>query len=326
MTIYIGVVTYNSRDDLPSCFAGICAQACPDLRVVVCDNASSDGSVAWLRQHAPEADLIVNDHNFGYGRAHNRIIQSIELQPGDCYLTLNPDVELSPNYVTALLAAIADQPEIGWATGKLFMKTSETGGERLLYSAGHAMLRSGFAFNIGYGLPDAAGFSQSREVFGAPGAAALYKAELVHAVSENGAFFDPGLFMYAEDTDVDWRARRQGWRCWYCADATADHRGSQPTGWLKMTAVGNRYVSILKNALLPDLLLFNLPYMAAHCLARLVVTPALGARLIAQIARRAPAALRQRRKPDIPGGELRRWFRWSAQQPSEQRAGIHRFS
>jgi GT2 family glycosyltransferase len=208
--------------------------------------------------------------------------------------------------------------------GKLLMKTLDENGDRLIYSAGHAMLRSGFAFNIGYGLPEAAAFTRSREVFGAPGAAALYKASLIHAVSDKGEFFDPSMFLYAEDTDVDWRSRRQGWRCWYAAGAVAYHRGSCPSGRLKMMAIGNRYVSVLKNATTKNLLVFNLPFMAAHCLMRLIVTPVFGTRLIAHIARRAPAAVRRRHPTAAMTSQLRDWFRWSTQQPSKQRSSVRR--
>lgn len=325
MTVYIGIVTYNSRADLPACAAGVRAQEWPDLHVTVLDNLSSDGSAEWVREHWPEAVCLMSAENLGYGRGHNRILESLSLQPGDFYLTLNPDAELTPTYISTLVEAIGSRERIGWATGKLMLKPSDPAAPRV-YSAGHALFRSGFAFNIGHNLPDAPIFCDSREVFGAPGAAALYTAALIREVSVSGQFFDPAIFLYCEDTDVDWRAQRRGWTCWFAADAIAYHRGSTPRGALKIKAIGNRYVSVLKNALLIDLLTFNLPYMLAHGLARLIVTPQAGAHLIMTVLPRLPYAIRQRERLRDRAliRRLRGWYRWAAGQPSAQRSGPQR--
>jgi GT2 family glycosyltransferase len=319
--IYVGIVTYNSAADLPDCLDALHAQTYPDVAIVAYDNASRDDSAGWLRTHAPMVRLIEGGENLGYGRAHNYLIRSAGLKPGDAYLALNPDAILEPDYLQRLWDALTGDAGAGWATGKLLMKDRDGVPNGLVYSAGHGLLRSGFAFNIGYGLPDGDAYAHSREVFGAPGAAALYRAEMIAALAPTGDFFDPAMFMYAEDTDVDWRARRQGWRCRYTAEATAYHRGSSPGGRLKMEAIANRYLSVLKNAYWFDLVIFNVPYMAAHCLARLVVTPRLGMMLIRRLVTRAPDFLRRRVPSKITRSAMAAWFRWSAAQPSKQRRG-----
>jgi len=319
--IYIGIVTYNSAADLPECFDALRAQTFPSVSIIVYDNASADESTAWIQTNAPAARLIEGTENLGYGRAHNRLIQLANLQRGDAYLALNPDAVLAPAYIQELWDALTRHDDIGWATGKLLMKGGDGTPNGLVYSAGHGLLRSGFAFNIGHGLPESETFADSGEVFGAPGAAALYRAEMITRLAPSGDFFDPAMFMYAEDTDVDWRARLQGWRCWYAADAVAYHRGSAPGGRLKMEAIANRYLSVLKNAYGFDLLVFNIPYMMAHCLVRLIATPRLGARLCLRLFSRLPGALRQRQRAAVTRAAMQLWFRWSAKQPSMQRPG-----
>ena len=323
MTVYVGLVIFNSVADLPRCLDALQAQTYTDLRLLAWDNASSDQSVAWLRQNAGNMRLFVSAENLGYGRAHNALIKAANLKADDFYIALNPDAELRPNYIARLVEALSGQPGIGWGTGKILHKVgdeAQPSGE--LYSAGHGLLRSGYAFNIGYGLPDDDRFTSNREVFGAPGAAAIYKAVLIADISQDSNFFDPGMFLYAEDTDVDWRARRRGWRCWYVADAVALHRGSRPTGQLKIMAIANRYVSVLKNATLLDLLTYNLPYIIAHCCIRLIATPKLGVLLIRLIFRGAPAALSSRRFANGDRLALRQWYRWSARQPTKQLSGV----
>ena len=304
----IGIVVYNSLEDLPRCFVGIRQQTYPYIRVTALDNASDDESVVWLHQNAPEAQVITSPQNLGFGRGHNALMK--ERRTGEYYLALNPDVLLLPNYVASLVAALEANAKAGWGTGKLLLPD-----EIRIYSVGHALLRGGYAFNIGYGLPDNTVFAQSREVFGAPGAAVLLKDSLIDALARA---FDEHIFLYAEDTDLDWRARRLGWICLYVSDAVAMHRGSEPGAARRAEAVANRYLSVLKNAFLVDLIFYNLPTLAAHLLFRLVTTPALGWHMVRLIAAGAPAALRQRRRPRISYLKMHEWFAWSSQQPTSQ--------
>ena len=145
-------------------------------------------------------------------------------------------------------------------------------GDSRIYSVGHALRRDGYAINIGHGLPDDAAYAQSDEIFGAPGAACLIRAELIADLAPAGELYDARMFMYSEDVDLDWRARRRGWRCWYAADAVAYHTGSNPGPRLKAHAIGNRYLAVLKNACWRDLIIYNLPLILLHCGVRLLVT------------------------------------------------------
>jgi hypothetical protein len=88
---------------------------------------------------------------------------------------------------------------------------------------------------------------------------------------------------------------------------------------LKMEAVANRYLSVLKNAHPFDLIVFNLPTIAAHCLARLVTTPRLGIHLTSKLLSRAIGALRRRQRAAVSRSVMVEWFRRSAKQPSMQR-------
>lgn len=317
--VHIGIVTYNSLDDLPACFAALSAQTYPQLAVTVLDNASQDASAAWVEANAPHAHLIRSAENLGFGRAHNRILS---MQPTAAYyLPLNPDVRLQPGYIAQLVQALQAN-NAQWGTGKLLMAA----GERL-YSVGHALRRDGYALNIGYGLPDSSQFDQPREVFGAPGAAPLYSRALIADIAPDGELFDPVMFMYAEDSDVDWRARRAGWRCYYTPSALAYHRGSHAQGWLRVQALGNRYLSVMKNAYRQDLLLYNLPVLMAHCLLRLLLTPREGAQLVKQLIQRIPNSLAKRQPPRLTRREMHVWFAWSRVQPCTQPQSLRgRFS
>ncbi len=323
--VQVGIVTYNSRDDLPGCFAALARQTYPQIAVTVWDNASSDGSADWAAAHAPDADVIHSAENVGYGRGHNAIAAR---QPDAYYLALNPDARLEPEYIAALVHALEGDPRAGWATGKLLLPVSEDGGEddvqagespRTIYSIGHGMLRDGYAFNIGYGEADDARFASGREVFGAPGAAVLIKPALV---ADLGMLFEPRFFLYNEDTDLDWRAQRAGWTCLYVPDAVATHRGSHPREALRVEALTNRSLSVLRNAYWRDLLIVNLPRIVLHTAVRCVITPRLGLRMARRLLLLGPVMIRLRRKPRRTYAGMQHWFAWSAQQPGGEAGAL----
>lgn len=312
--VYIGIVAYNSRHDLPACFAALGQQTYENYSVWVIDNASMDDSAQWVAENS-KSRLIVNTTNVGYGRAHNQIIRLCALQPDEFYMTLNPDVILSPDYI-ALVVAQMQKVHAGWASGKLLMRDSLS--PYLVYSAGHGLRRGGYAFNIGYGMPDDGRFDAEQEVFGVCGAAAIYSAGLVAALSSGGEFFDGDFFMYGEDVEVDWRARRLGWHCWIVPAAVAIHNCSHPDRLLRAQGRANRYLSAIKNAYGVDLWCYNLPLLALHTLLRLIVTPRQGILQARLIVRKAWKMFCKRQKPRLTRQEFHTWFRWSAKQPTYQ--------
>ncbi|MDE0047589.1 MAG: glycosyltransferase family 2 protein [Chloroflexota bacterium] len=66
---------------------------------------------------------------------------------------------------------------------------------------------------------DSPGFSQAREIFAPKGAAVLYRRSMLDALD----YLDDGIFMYYEDADLAWRARRRGWRFWYEPSSVVRH-------------------------------------------------------------------------------------------------------
>ncbi|MEL6148844.1 MAG: glycosyltransferase family 2 protein [Chloroflexota bacterium] len=314
-TVYVGIVTYNSLHDLPLCLNALDRQTYPHIHITVLDNASSDGVMDWLATHAPEIHRIASDENMGYGRGHNAMITECNPQSNDYYLALNPDAQLEPDYIAALVKAL-DEHAAGWATGCLYLSADDGTATDLIYSVGHGILGDGYAFNIGYRLPQADMPAEPFEVFGAPGAAALYRATLIERIKIDDALFDPALFLYYEDVDVDWRAQAAMFRCMSVPQAVAWHRGSTPSGELKMQSLANRYAVAIKNMPLPGLVFAILPRLLLHVIARMLLTPAQG-RQFAGYLRRVLPVMWQRRSHTMQM-PIREWVRWSAGQPTGQ--------
>lgn len=336
MTVYVGIVSYNSRHDLPRCLAALHAQTYADLHITLLDNSSQDRPWKSLKRTykalAPNPDhpnlpnsglkpavdaLIQNSENVGFGRAHNQILARCALTAGDYYMPLNPDVILMPDYIEKVVRVLEEKGG-GWAIGKLRLLSAEGEYTNLIYSAGHSLHRSGYVVHRGFGQPDQGQFESIQEIFGASGAAAILSADLIAAVAENGDLYDSDMFLYSEDTDLDWRARRQGWRCWIVPQAIAYHRGSQPSADLQAQAIANRYLSVIKNAFWIDLVSYNFPLILLHCAARLILTPRQGWSILSRLIKGSSRAWQQRRKPAISRAEMERWFQDYHDHPTQQ--------
>jgi GT2 family glycosyltransferase len=314
--IHLGLVTYNSASYLPTFYESLCAQTYPHWSLTVLNNAFKDDSLAITHQYFPQARLIDHPENLGFGRANNIIIKTCNMEPGDFYSALNPDVAIAPDYFEILIKTLQEK-EAGWGTGILFIQDDDCQPTSKIYSAGHCLMRGGYAMNIGYRRLPHETFAQVREVFGAPAAALLYSQEMMADISRvDGNFFDAHMFMYLEDVDVDWRARRMGWHCWLEPAAVGYHSASRVRGMLLAHSLANRYLSILKNAYWQELWFYSLPMMLIHMLLRLILTPKVGWLFIKTWVKNAPHAWRKRYRPVVTRAEFLQWAKWSAEQPA----------
>jgi GT2 family glycosyltransferase/glycosyltransferase involved in cell wall biosynthesis len=247
--VTIGLVTWNSERYLHGCLEGIGAQTCKNLEVIIVDNASRDKSVDLIWQLSPESRILRNSSNVGYCQAHNQIIEQAQ---GQFYLPLNPDVTMHPAFIERLVSVLGQHPECGSASGKFWLPGSDH--DLRLDSTGLFIDRHRHQYLRGHGEPDRGQYDQAGEVFGADGAAPLYRRSTLEEARISQQVYDESYFGYHEDVDLAWRIRLLGWKSWYDPTATAVHdrsfkpgvRGPMPPH-LRRLAVRNRYLTIWKN-------------------------------------------------------------------------------
>ena len=96
--LVINLVTWNSARFLPDLFESLDRQTSDDFTVTVVDNASTDGTLDWLRDHRPDVAVLRNFRNQGFARAHNQAIAlALTRWAGD-----DPSKELTPSNVEGL--------------------------------------------------------------------------------------------------------------------------------------------------------------------------------------------------------------------------------
>jgi GT2 family glycosyltransferase len=259
------ITTYNSAIFLEACLDSLRRQTYPDLEVIIVDNASTDATRELLASAGPEISVVCNDTNIGFAAAQN---QAARLAKGSWLLSLNPDVFLNPDFVAKAVESGEIDPTIGVVCGKLLRWCP--GGDpeftQVIDSTGMYVLPNLRHLDRGAGEPDHGQFERIEYVFGATGAAALYRRSLFEEVSVEGEFFDEQFFAYREDADVAWRAQLMGWRClytprgvgWHVRRVTPERRSELPME-INWHSIKNRFLMRAKNISFPLYARYFLP-------------------------------------------------------------------
>ena len=88
----------------------------PDADIVVADNGSTDGSVAWLKAEMPSIKLVLLDKNYGFADGYNKALREITNQ---YYLLLNSDVEVTAGWLAPLLTFMDSNKDVAACQPKL---------------------------------------------------------------------------------------------------------------------------------------------------------------------------------------------------------------
>ncbi len=264
-TTAVHIVTYHSAATIETCLRALLDQRGAEFTVRVLDNASQDTTVEIVRRLGVE--VSISETNLGYAAAHNRLIDQTT---SDYVLTLNPDVQLQPGFLAAMVAVLNASPQVGSAASCLLRVERLSDAPQVMDGAGVYMRRNRRQGLIGDGLPIRQRPPEVAPIFGPDGAAAFYRRTMLNDIRVNGEVFDEDFFMHKEDVDVCWRAQLRGWESHYVPDAVAHHvRGFRPgqrervSQDMRFLGLRNRYLLMLKNEQILHFLC-DLPFIALY--------------------------------------------------------------
>jgi len=220
-SVAVVILNWNGKELLSHFLPGVIKTIYPNLQLIVGDNASTDGSVQFIRDYFPSIQIIENDKNYGFAEGYNRILEKVE---ADYYVLLNSDVEVPENWIAPVITAMeadsriaAAQPKIIWQKDK--SKFEYAGG------AGGFMDINAFPFCRGRIFDqletDTGQYNDLREIFWASGAAFFIKQK---QWKDTGGL-DPDLFAHMEEIDLCWRLKNLGYKIIYCPGAEVYHVG-----------------------------------------------------------------------------------------------------
>jgi GT2 family glycosyltransferase len=238
----IVTLNWNGKRLLGPCFESLAALDYDRARleVVMVDNGSDDGSVAWLRREHPETELLANPRNVGFAAGCNQ-----GAHHGECpeiVVFLNNDLRVEPGFLRALLA-----PIVSGACQATTARMLDWEG-RQLDSAGGGMNFHGFGIQRGYREPDGPEWDTPRLTLFACGGAMAMEARLFQELGG----FDETFFAYYEDVDLGWRTWLAGHAIQYVPTAVCYHRHSStsrtlPPERLRLLQVRNPLLACFKN-------------------------------------------------------------------------------
>ncbi len=206
------ILNWNTADLLLTCLHSIQTHLTLDYEIIVVDNASADDSVAQVRVHFPQVRLLPQTENLGFSRGNNIGLAAAQ---GLYLLLLNPDTEIRPGALEALIAFMETHERAGMAgptlwnpDGSLQPSTSPLPG---LWTE---FLRQTMLFRL---LPTsamrAALDNKTRRVVNITGAALCVRRACLSQIGP----LDEQIFMFYEDTDWCKRAGDAGWELWFVA-------------------------------------------------------------------------------------------------------------
>lgn len=259
-TVTLSIVLHESAPDIAACLKAVAAQSRAPDEVVIFDNGSFDAGLQVARATMPWIRDIRSERNLGFAAGHNR---AIDAAPADVHVVLNPDCQIAPTFLERAEAGLMRMPRAGALSGRLLrfhagspdhdQPSAELVDDKL-DSTGMIALRNRRVLDRGAGLPARGRFSEAELVFGASGAAGVYRRAMLEDVAVEGQFFDESFHSYREDVDLAWRAQLRGWACVYEPEAWGRHRRRVAPGRrralpaaINRRSVANRWRMIARN-------------------------------------------------------------------------------
>jgi GT2 family glycosyltransferase len=215
-TVSALIPTWNRRPLVEALLGQLAAQTCPLTHVLVVDNGSTDGTADAGR--ALGAEVLALETNLGFAPAVNAGLARIS---SDYILIINNDVEIPPDWLQHLMAALESNPWAWFAAGRLLQPSSDT-----LDSTFDLLSRSGCAWKAAHGCAASALPDTPRRVRMVPFTAALFRRELFTRLGP----LDTRFQSYLEDVDFGIRSALAGFEGLYVPQATGRHQGSATLG------------------------------------------------------------------------------------------------
>ncbi len=220
-SVAIVILNWNGQLLLEKFLPSVVNSTYRNLKIVVGDNASTDNSVAFVKENYPFIQLVVNDKNYGFAEGYNRVLKHVE---ADYLVLLNSDVEVTPGWIEPVIEAMEKDTHIAVAQPTLRSYTDKQYFEYAGASGGY-IDKYGYPFCRGRIFDtcekDEGQYNNSTEVFWASGAAFFIKN---NAWQLSGGL-DADLFAHMEEIDLCWRLKNLGLKIINCPQSVVYHVG-----------------------------------------------------------------------------------------------------
>ena len=259
--VSVNILSYNSKRYIEGCLDTVLAQSYKNLEILAIITGSDDGSAELIREkygRQKRVKILEPGDNLWFSRGHNLGIKS---SVGEYILVLNQDIVMEPEFVGKLVHVMEADPTLGSVSGKLlhynYLINSKT---KILDSTGIEIYKTRRVIDRGQWEQDRHQYDGDTEIFGASGAAAMFRRSALEAVKlpkvrsnnitlplrgesapsvvtrgreveEDSEYFDEDFVAYKEDVDLAWRLQLAGFRCRYVPEAILYHGRTVGRSW-----------------------------------------------------------------------------------------------
>lgn len=226
MLVSIVFVSYNTAemtiDALDSLFASTTNF---ELEVIIIDNASSDNSVALIKNKYPNITLIENKKNVGFGRANN---QALRIMKGDYLLLLNTDAFVETDTLQKTIDYMEANLEYGLLGVRLLGRDGTLQPSCRYFPTPFNLFADRIGLhrlilNIKLVDDPSTDHNLTQECDWVPGCYYLLRKKTIDQVG----LFDPLYFLYSEEVDHCFSIKKAGWKVVYFSESDVVHTGGE---------------------------------------------------------------------------------------------------
>jgi GT2 family glycosyltransferase len=255
----IVILNWNGKKLLEQFLPSVVNYSSKEAEVYVADNASTDNSISFVKEHFPTVKIVQNTKNGGYAKGYNDALQHIE---ADVFCLVNSDIEVTENWLTPIIDIFSREENTAAIQPKILDYKDKTKFE-------YAGAGGGFIDAFGYPFcrgrlfdhleTDNGQFDDASKIFWASGACFFIRSSVFKELQG----FDEDFFAHQEEIDLCWRANNKGYDIKYVGTSTVYHVGGATLDTLnpRKTYLNfrNSLLSLLKN--LPTSKLFSVIFL-----------------------------------------------------------------
>jgi GT2 family glycosyltransferase len=222
----VGVVILNHNGKALSerCLRSVMESPYPNKEIILVDNASTDGSVEYLRNSFPHVLILENSENLGVAGGRNRGFREAVRLGNDYILSLDNDARIDRRLIEELVEVAESDARIGVVGPKTY---SDDGSGTIQCAGGTITYTQNVCAERGLGKTDRGQYDRIEDMDYFPGFGFMARRE----VFERLKFLDETFYGYGhEDTDFCLRAAQSGFRVVYVPKAVMWHQGSATIG------------------------------------------------------------------------------------------------
>jgi len=219
-SIAVVILNWNGEKLLEQFLPSITTHS-PEATVYVADNASTDGSIAFIKQNYPEVKIIKNAGNYGFAKGYNEALKEVE---EEVYALVNSDVEVTRGWLAPVIELFEKDHETAIIQPKILDYKNKSHFE-YAGAAGGFLDKYGFPFCRGRIIEtveeDKGQYDDETEIFWASGACIFIRKSVYRELGG----FDEDFFAHQEEIDLCWRAFNRNYKTWFCHSSVIYHVG-----------------------------------------------------------------------------------------------------